>query len=130
MPHPALSNPDFLKGIQEFNNKDFFDAHDTFEAIWHDVRGKEKRCYQAIIQLAIGYYHLCFLNFKGAQSMLTKAVEKLADYQPHALGLDTKHLLEKTEYVLSRIEELAEGKILLKDMPPDFIPKIIIAQNS
>lgn len=91
---------------------------------------QRKRCYQAIIQLAIGYYHLCFLNFKGAQSMLTKAVEKLADYQPHTLGLDTKHLLEKTEYVLSRIEELAEGKILLKDMPPDFIPKIIIAQNS
>jgi hypothetical protein len=128
MSHPALSNPDFLRGIEEFNNKDFFDAHDTFEEIWHHIRGQEKKCYQAVIQLAIGYYHLCFLNFKGAESMLSKAVDKLVHYQPKALGLDTKHLLDKTEYVLSRIEELAEGKILLKNMPEDFIPKIIVAE--
>lgn len=126
--HPALSNPDFLRGIEEFNNKDFFDAHDTFEEIWHHIRGAEKRCYQAVIQLAIGYYHLCFLNFKGAESMLSKALDKLVHYQPIGLGLDTKHLLDATEYVLSRIDELMEQQIQLKDLPESFVPKIKLAE--
>ena len=52
------------QGIREFNEGAFFEAHDTLEDTWMDVRGGNRLFFQGLIQLSIGYYHLTCVNYK------------------------------------------------------------------
>ncbi len=54
----AQDDPRFIKGIDEFNQRLFFECHETLEAIWLEEHGEERRFYQGIIQIAAGYFKL------------------------------------------------------------------------
>jgi len=54
----------FEKGIKHFYYGYFFEAHDIFEEIWMNERGKGKQFYQALVQLSTGFYHLTMGNLK------------------------------------------------------------------
>ena len=48
----------FLKGIEEFNRRFFFEAHDLWEEVWVETVGDHRLFYQGLIQTAVGFYHL------------------------------------------------------------------------
>lgn len=66
-----------LKGIQLFHEKEFFLAHDEWEDVWQDMRGRRRIFWQALIQLAIALYHLENGNSLGYNSMKSKSFQKL-----------------------------------------------------
>ena len=118
-------NNEFLKGVNFFNNHDFFDAHDTFEAVWHEVHGPAKEAYQGLVQLAIGYYHFCFGNLKGAESMLTKGLIKCENKKSHLSQLNIDEIILKTEKCLIKLKEIQRGENELKTFNIEEIPKIL-----
>jgi predicted metal-dependent hydrolase len=85
---------DFLKGIKEYNNKDFFECHDTWEEIWHELKGIDRLFVQGLIHSAIGHYHLRNKNWKGARSQFEKCRKKLEPYGPLYRGINIAGHLE------------------------------------
>jgi len=83
----------FLTGIKEYNNKDFFESHDTWEEIWHELRGTDRLFVQGLIHSAIGLYHLTNGNWKGARSQFEKCEKKLSAYLPKYRGLNVQAFL-------------------------------------
>jgi uncharacterized protein len=83
----------FDRGIAEYNRGEYFEAHDTWEELWRETRGDERLFYQALIQAAVGLYHLSRGNLPGAKSQLKKAVAKLEQYPPLYHGVRTEELL-------------------------------------
>src|SRR5262245_22654958 len=44
----------YLEGIRLFNEGDFFEAHDTWEEVWHRVQDRRReQFYRALIQSAV-----------------------------------------------------------------------------
>lgn len=106
-----MSIDKFLKGIQEFNSKFFFECHDTLEEIWNEERNPEiKKFYHGLIHIAVGFYHLTNLNFNGAKSQLKKAILKLTDYPEIYMNVKLSELISDVKLWLEKIENTSLGE--------------------
>lgn len=99
----------FERGIEEFNTGYFFEAHDTWEALWMETTGNHRLFYQGLIQTAVGFYHLGNENYKGACSQLGKALAKLDQYPPVYHGIVMHTLVERIRECLQEAEGLRNG---------------------
>jgi predicted metal-dependent hydrolase len=85
---PAPYDPRYLGGIQFFNTRDFFEAHEVWEDLWMDCAGPERRFYQALIQAAVALYHFGNGNVRGATKLYRSSRAYHEPYCNHYLGLD------------------------------------------
>jgi predicted metal-dependent hydrolase len=95
------------KGIELFNSCEFFHCHEVLEEAWTLERGPRREFLQALIHLAVGFYHCQRGNSAGALGQLRKGLRKLAKYSPEREGVDTERLYRETLAVLGRIEASA-----------------------
>lgn len=97
------------KGIDEFNSGQFYACHDTLEAIWMEVDQSEKPFYQGILQVAVAFYHLGNLNWRGGAILLGEGVNRLRRFEPTYKGVNVELLVDQSfewlEWVQSAGEE-------------------------
>ena len=75
----------FIKGLVEYNSRNFYDAHEFWEELWSDYKLQEPNLIQGLIQVSVGYFHLSNLNKKGAIGLFTKCIKKLTPYSSSTL---------------------------------------------
>jgi predicted metal-dependent hydrolase len=80
------------EGIRLFNEGKFFECHEVLEEIWTGERGPRRLFLQAVIHIAVGFYHCQRGNPAGAGGQLSKALRKLGPYLPWYEGIDTARL--------------------------------------
>lgn len=66
-------------GIVQFNKGEYFDCHETLEEVWRELNADEKEITQAIIQIAVAYYHLLNSNSEGARKLLKRGSCRLRE---------------------------------------------------
>ena len=81
----------FQKGIDAFNKRCFYDAHEYWEELWLDYKLKDATFIQGLIQLAVSYFHFFNQNLNGARSMLKKCLKKINSIEV-ARGIDVIEL--------------------------------------
>ena len=81
----------FNKGIEAFNNREFYDAHEYWEELWLDYKLNDAQFIQGLIQLAVSYFHFFNQNLNGARSMLKKCLKKIDSIEV-ARGIDVVEL--------------------------------------
>jgi predicted metal-dependent hydrolase len=91
----------YLVGIDCFNRGDYFEAHETWEDLWLDCPGADRRFYQSLIQAAVALYHWRNGNHTGARRLFAAGREKMADYQPRHHGLDCGDFWRQVEAALA-----------------------------
>lgn len=128
-PNVGLSEPTrlpdgVLDGIELFNERRYFEAHEVIEHEWHAERGPIRRLYQGILQIGVGFYHALNGNHKGAVLLLTDGIEKTSAFTPTALGVDTGKLVDEAQKCLDVIRELPPDQ--LDRFDPGTIPTIEI----
>ena len=84
----------FYKGINAFNNRCFYDAHEYWEELWLDYKLKDAIFIQGLIQLAVSYFHLFNNNLNGARSMIRKCVRKVEGLEMER-GMDINELIKQ-----------------------------------
>jgi len=92
------------RGIRLFNECEFFQCHEVLEEAWTKEVGPRRLFLQALIHLAVGFYHCERANPAGASSQLKKGIHKLALYLPSCEGIDTARLHREALAALERIE--------------------------
>ena len=65
------------EGIQLFNSRKFFEAHEALEAVWLNAAGDEKIFLHGLIQVAAAFHHHARGNASGFRSLLEKGFRKL-----------------------------------------------------
>ena len=95
----------FQQGIEAFNNRSFYDAHEFWEELWLDYKLEDAQCIQGLIQLAVSYFHLFNDNLKGARSMIRKCLIKFQDFN-YCRGIDITRLIEDVEQVESYFNKI------------------------
>ena len=93
------------RGLDEFNEGRFFEAHEVLEDLWHEYREVDRTFIQGLIQIAAAYYHLQSSNFRGAASQFTKGSEKLAQFLPFYKDVAVAGLLDDVRENLQRIRQ-------------------------
>jgi uncharacterized protein len=68
----------FQRGIDHFNAREFFEAHEVWEEIWLAESEPQKTFLQGLIQVAAAFHHYCRGNPAGAESLLASGIVKLA----------------------------------------------------
>ena len=101
----------FQLGIQQFNQRKFYECHDTLEAIWIEAPEMDKRFYQGILQVAVACHHLSNLNLRGAIILLGEGVRRLSDYQPDYYRVDVTQLLEESISLLQTLQQLDPDRL-------------------
>jgi predicted metal-dependent hydrolase len=94
----------FRKGIEQFNNAQFFACHETLESVWKDQAGSQREFIQGIIQIAVGYYHLLNDNELGAGKLLRRGLDRIGQFAPVFLGVEVSTLANSVEETLKRLE--------------------------
>jgi predicted metal-dependent hydrolase len=97
-----ILDPRAKKGIQLFNQKKFFAAHEELELAWRDEQGEIRDLYRGILQIGVAYYHIQNKNFTGAEKMFVRAEKWLASYSGNFLGINVEKL-KKDAAKLSRM---------------------------
>lgn len=89
----------FFEGIELFNRKKFFEAHEEWEKLWMDTPkdGPLRDFYKGLIQAAAVYEHIRRHNLRGAAGLLTSSIPLLEPHAPRTLGLDVQALLADLE---------------------------------
>ncbi len=84
---PDIPDPRFLAGVDLFNRREFFDAHEVWEDLWHECAGPDRRFYQALIQAAVAAYHWERGNATGAARLYRSGRRYMEPFRPVNLGL-------------------------------------------
>ena len=121
----------FLKGVEKFNNMEFYEAHDYFEEIWSDYKINNRLYLQGIIQLSVAYFHISNDNKNGGCSLLKKAISKLEQFNFFILDdfSSDKIAIHNTDEIKSAAKK-SYSQILSIENTIDFdwslAPKIIL----
>lgn len=82
----------FRRGLDHFNAREFFEAHEVWEEIWLVEAEPEKTFLQGLIQIAAAFHHYCGGNLQGAESLLASGIVKLTRFPDRHRGLNVSEL--------------------------------------
>jgi uncharacterized protein len=74
-----VDSEQYLRGINLFNNAEFFDAHEALEDIWRAAPPENKKFLQGLVQVAVAFHHYSTGNRVGMRSVLERAIRNLAE---------------------------------------------------
>ncbi|MBV9119462.1 MAG: DUF309 domain-containing protein [Chloroflexi bacterium] len=114
--------------MEQFNRQEFYECHETLEAIWLAEPGRIRELYQGILQIGVAFYHLGRANFRGAASLLETGIDHLRPFEPRCMGVNTGGLVEAAWRARTRLEEL--GPHRLSEFEAVLIPQITLATAS
>lgn len=121
-PPPAL-----LAGIDEFNQRLFFEQHETLEDAWIEEVDPVRYLYQGILQVGVGFHHLSRHNFRGARSLMERGLRLLRPFAPACMGVDVERFIGEVERAYSHLIELGPERIGSFD--PDLIPRLHLLER-
>lgn len=96
-------DPRFLEGVNHFNGRDFYAAHDAWESLWLERFGEEKDFLQGLILCAVALHHYGRRNHNGARSRFRLALEKLEKYPETFWAVDLKNFLRRMKGTMHRV---------------------------
>lgn len=91
----------FHEGIDLFNDDEWFEAHESWEEIWHMAQGEKKRFYQGLIQYTVTIEHIRRGNPRGVRSVYETCMPKFDGLPSIYMGVDV-------DYVRRTLKEMAE----------------------
>jgi predicted metal-dependent hydrolase len=110
------------RGIEQFNRREFFECHESWEQIWLPAPEPDKTFLQGIIQVACAFHHELHGNRAGAESLLRRGLAKVEPFPAGYRGIE----LEAVRATARRWSEaFARGDAL----PVEELP-VILAENT
>ena len=107
----------YLKGIEHFNKREFFDAHEIWEDLWNEEHGEPNKFVQGLIQFATALHHFEASNLKGARILYLGGVELLTPYGEKYWGLPVETFLAQMKQVMGHLVDYKQ-----EDLPGRYHP--------
>lgn len=104
---------EYLEGIEHFNARRYFEAHEVWEEVWLRSTDETKLFYQMLIQAAVGLHHYERGNARGGRGMYKAVTDKLERLPAVFMSLS---LADFSKQYRSFFAELIEND---NEAPPD-----------
>ena len=111
----------FLKGVDSFNNKSFYDAHESWELLWSEYALQDALFIQGLIQLSVAFFHITNLNLIGSKNLFNKCLPKLKKFPSNHRDLNLSDIIDSAEESLKMVSSI--DKVSQFDW--ELVPKIV-----
>lgn len=95
---------ELAEGLRCYHNREFFEAHEHWEAVWLHAAEPEKTFLQALIQTTAAFHHLQRDNPFGTASLLRGALGRLEPYPAEFGGVAVESLRQNIRAWLEALE--------------------------
>ncbi|MFQ5896007.1 MAG: DUF309 domain-containing protein, partial [Nitrospinota bacterium] len=96
-------------GVFLFNRREFWSAHEAWEAIWKVGEPAERKFYQGLIQVAAGFVKVQRREHAGALANLGKGLERFRELEvevgPVEVPILYRRLVEETQAIRASLRE-------------------------
>lgn len=89
-------HPEAIRGIELFNHKEFFLAHEALENAWRQCDPPERDFYRGILQIAVMYYKIDQKNLNGVTKLYHRQADWLKDFPDDYLEVNLVKLKSDT----------------------------------
>lgn len=108
--------PELLHGIEQFNQREYFECHETLENLWNRERRPIRTLYKGILQVGVGCYHLLRGNYHGAVVKLGSGADYLEPFAPRCQGVEVARLISEARRLRARLIELGPEQFRAVDL--------------
>jgi predicted metal-dependent hydrolase len=126
---PLLTEPEltarldeFRRAVDQYNDGYWFESHETLEDLWMVTPWPQRVFFQAVIQLAAAFVHYARGEYPGILKLLDAAREKLEEYRPAYLGVDTEALARDIERARDAFVALGEERF--RQFNESLVPRV------
>ncbi len=127
-----MSKPEFVpifrRGVDLFNARKFWEAHEAWEELWLAAESDLVQFLQGLIQLAAAYHHVQRGTLRGGVRLFDAALGRLAAFPLRFCGLDRSEAEASArrhrEWAASRIETESSATLEV-----DAYPKLAVAST-
>lgn len=102
---------ELLLAIDQFNQGDWFECHETLEELWVGEKGEMRGFYQGLLQLAVALHHWRDGNFKGAMTLFKRGGECLGRVPPVCQSVDVVGLATGAAKLHEALGSLGEERM-------------------
>ena len=106
-PLPPLAR----RGLELFNRREYFEAHELLEDAWREEKGSIRGLYQGILQAAVCCLHITRGNFDGATKLYARCKPKLDEWPDSCQGVDVAGLRRSLSTVMDEVSRLGPERI-------------------
>lgn len=114
-----------LLGIEQFNAREYFEAHETLETLWNAEPDPIRVLYKGILQVGVGCYHLLRGNYRGATLKLQTGADYLTAFAPRCMRVEVEPLI--ADALRLRAAIVAAGPARLGEVDRALLPVIRLA---
>lgn len=107
--HPLSSHA--VKGLELFNQGEYFEAHEELEHAWNEDTSPARDCYRAILQIAVAYLQIQRGNYNGAVKMFLRVRQWLEPLPDICHGIDLIRLRTDAQSVEETLLALGRERI-------------------
>lgn len=112
--------PLYLAYLVYFNrDRDYFECHEVLEELW--LAKQRDPLYKALLQVAVGLYHLRNQNVRGGIIMLRGASVKLEEYPEVTLGINLAKLVNDVKDYIRGLESYEQDPFPYYDLTIEII---------
>jgi uncharacterized protein len=117
----AEYDPLYLRGIEFFNDCEFFESHEAWEELWTEYQGPSRKFYQGLIQAAVALHHFGNGNIRGAKKLYYTSLGYLEAYRPLHEGIDLDKFFAEMQRCFASIinsdEDFPAVEIVADEIP-------------
>lgn len=99
------------RGIELFNQRDFFEAHEILEEAWNEDQSLGRELYRAILQVAVAYLQIERKNYSGAIKMFWRVRQWIEPLPKTCRGVNVEVLRMDSEKVYKALLSLGPERI-------------------
>jgi uncharacterized protein len=104
-----------LKGLEEFNRGEFFEAHELLELAWNEDQSHARELYRAILQVGVAYLQIERGNYNGAVKMFLRLRQWIDPLPALCRGVDVARLREDARRAHQALLALGPDRIAAFD---------------
>lgn len=119
--------PELLHGIEQFNQREYFECHETLEALWNHEPGTIRVLAKGILQVGVGCYHLLRGNHRGALLKLASGADYLEPFAPRCRRVEVAQLIADARRL--HAEVVALGPERLGEIDRSLLPIIHVSNQ-
>ena len=113
----------FIDGINLFNDKKFYEAHESWEELWTEFNLDDALLIQGLIQLSVAYFHITNINLKGSKNLFNKSLPKLEKFKiKNNRNINVQEIIDTAEIALQKVISIKN----INDFDWNMVPKIKI----
>ena len=122
---PTSYDPRFVRGVEHFNQCEFFEAHEVWEKVWKDDQGPFRDFYKGLIQVAVCLHHFGNGNARGARKLYHSCRRYLHGFRSGYRGINVERLIDELDRCCAGLLA-SRTEVPRVQIDPDLIPKIIL----